>query len=308
MLLSDEKSPREGGRSRRDQWHSWHCDEFAYGNRLQRGAALWLNGSTSRLVFDVGFHDGSDTVQMLELGHTVVAFDANPAIIRIGLQRPTAAIANQTGQLRTLAVGIASTQNGETGQPLTFYVHKRISEFSTFHPNSQKMDEFTPLRVPTTTCSALIEKYGIPYYMKVDIEGGDAACIHSLRRGKLPAYISTEDPTLLTTLVRLGYKSFKMVNQAHARRGNVQSSGGMPEGTPGAWVNAAAVRAHPYWSEKHMHVRVDPSGARLRVEHDLHARLSSWGASRQGQESGTEGTAGIWNLLSTVDLDASRYG
>lgn len=267
MQLDQKHRLHAAGTTRRE-WRSHHCNEFTKGDRLRR-----IN-NTSKLVFDIGFYDGQDTINMLELGHKVIAVEANPQMVKVGLQRPTAAVANRTGQLRVETVGITSARVA-AGRPLTFYVHKTVSEWSSFKPNPQKIGEFRALEVPTTTCAALIEKYGVPYYMKIDIEGGDAACVHSLRRNQLPMYISTENPLLLSFLLKLGYRSFKMVSQVYTRRGSVQSSGGMPEDTPGAWTNETRIRAHPFWSEKHMHVRFNEAGGKEREEHDLHARLAS---------------------------------
>ena len=58
--------------NRRNEWRSRRCDEFTSGNRLQFADALRRN-STGKLVFDIGFHDGRDTINMLELGYNVVA-------------------------------------------------------------------------------------------------------------------------------------------------------------------------------------------------------------------------------------------
>ena len=49
----------------------------------------------------------------------------------------------------------------------------------------------------------------------------------------------------------------------------------MPEDTTGAWTDETGIRAHPSWSEKHMHVRFSEAGDKEREEHDLHARLGS---------------------------------
>ena len=65
-----------------------------------------------------------------------------------------------------------------------------------------------------------------------------------------------------------------MVNQALARRGKRQFSGGLGEENPGAWVPESAIRSHEYFHPQHMHVRIDAHGNRIRVEHDLHARLA----------------------------------
>lgn len=267
MLLDKKYSLQPNGMIRRN-WLSHNCNDFTKGNKLRH-----INNA-SKLVFDIGFHDGQDTINMLELGHKVIAVEANPHMVKKGLQRPTIAIANRTGQLRVETVGITSA-GAAIGHPHFFYVHKTVSEWSTFKPSLQRIGEYRVLEVPTTTCAALIDKYGPPYYMKIDIEGGDAACVHSLRRNKLPKYISTENPLLLSFLLKLGYRSFKMVSQVYARRGSLQSSGGMPEDIPGAWTDEAGIRAHPFWSEKHMHVRFNEAGGKEREEHDLHARLVS---------------------------------
>jgi hypothetical protein len=50
--------------------------------------------------------------------------------------------------------------------------------------------------VQTTTCTELIKKYGIPHYIKIDIEGFDGVCMMQLAQmpcDSLPAYISFED-------------------------------------------------------------------------------------------------------------------
>jgi hypothetical protein len=149
-----------------------------------------------------------------------------------------------------------------------------VTELSTFHaPSHGKQVEFSPMSVPVTTCADLIRQHGVPFYMKVDIEGYDGACLSSLEKQSLPRYISTEDPLQLDHLLSLGYTSFKMVTQRIARRGGRQFSGGMPEEADGEWGDAASIRKHPFFSKEHMHIRIDHNGNRLREEHDLHARL-----------------------------------
>ena len=133
--------------------------------------------------------------------------------------------------------------------------------------------------MPVTTCDSLMQQFGVPF-MKVDIEGHDGACLRSLRPGRLPSYVSTEDPRQLDRLLELGYCSFKMVSQALARRGGRQFSGGMPEEAPGQWGDADSMRSHPFYSTKHMHVSYDAQGHKFREEHDLHARLSDCPAPR----------------------------
>ena len=249
----------------RRQWRQNHCDEYTVGNPLHQNR-------TGKLVFDIGFHSGDDTHYFLESGHDVIAVDANPAMIDEGVRRPALALAKQSGQLHAIARGVVR-HDTDANATLTFYLHNKVTEWSTFKsPSAGKRDEFSPIMVPITTCANLIRQYGVPFYMKVDIEGFDAECLGSLERHALPQYISTEDPLQLDHLLSLGYTSFKMVSQAIARRGGRQFSGGMPEEANGEWGDAASIRSHPFYSKAHMHTRIDQHGNRVREEHDLHAR------------------------------------
>lgn len=83
--------------------------------------------------------------------------------------------------------------------------------------------------VQTTTLEELVDKFGMPYYMKIDIEGADILCLKSLLTIKgRPTYISVELLSsnnfarksdvdcldLLCHLKALGYKRFKVSDQS----------------------------------------------------------------------------------------------
>lgn len=71
------------------------------------------------------------------------------------------------------------------------------------------------------------EEYGVPHYLKIDIEGNDQLCIEALRATRLPRYISVESEcvgdsavlsdqealAMLELLRDVGYRRFKLVNQ-----------------------------------------------------------------------------------------------
>lgn len=42
------------------------------------------------------------------------------------------------------------------------------------------------------TTDQLIERYGVPYYLKIDIEGADHLCVKSLSEQRRPEYLSFE--------------------------------------------------------------------------------------------------------------------
>jgi hypothetical protein len=71
--------------------------------------------------------------------------------------------------------------------------------------------------------SDAIVKYGMPYYMKIDIEGWDTVCIESLRDfEERPTYISMESDKMrfeniereIDLLAELGYISFQAIEQS----------------------------------------------------------------------------------------------
>jgi Methyltransferase FkbM domain len=58
--------------------------------------------------------------------------------------------------------------------------------------------------VPSTTFPKLIEKFGVPYFMKVDIEGADLLCLEGLVPfDEVPLFLSTEYPMSLAGQIRV---------------------------------------------------------------------------------------------------------
>ena len=79
-----------------------------------------------------------------------------------------------------------------------------------------------PVKVEATTIKDVILKFGVPYYMKVDIEGMDSVCLEGLLSvEEKPKYISVEASatsikdtfTQLHLLDQLAYTRFKIVPQ-----------------------------------------------------------------------------------------------
>jgi len=61
----------------------------------------------------------------------------------------------------------------------------------------------------------LLKQYGVPYYLKIDIEGHDQYCLDDLNPADLPQYISLELGPFETMLrlQALGYSDFKLMTQ-----------------------------------------------------------------------------------------------
>lgn len=170
-----------------------------------------------RLIFDVGGNDGADTWYYLRKGFRVVVVEAVPELAD-NLRRTLAAQV-ESGRLVVEAVAIAERE-GE----LQFTVNDEWTEWSSAHGSRKAVaGRSRTISVPCTTLSGLISRHGQPYFVKLDIEGGELAAVESLRgldAGSLPRYISWEMNSdfrrIVDHLSALGYRRFQLVRQGAA--------------------------------------------------------------------------------------------
>lgn len=158
------------------------------------------------LIYDVGANDGADTAHYLSRGFRVVAIEANPALAR-RLRKRFA----QDARVIVLNVGVGPR---EGVQP--FYVNAKNDEWSAFDPEmGQRGGRSTTIPVECVRFPSILAEYGVPYYLKVDIERADVHCIEALDPSDLPEFTSIEAHSLgyLATLYTLGYRRFKVVDQ-----------------------------------------------------------------------------------------------
>jgi FkbM family methyltransferase len=164
------------------------------------------------LIFDVGAHNGDDSGYYLEKGYRVVAVEANPLLAQSITERFEAAI--QTGRLTVLNVGIADRSG-----TLPFWVNADNSVWSSFDRElgGRHGSRCHPVDIECVPLDALIRQYGVPHYLKIDIEGYDRICLDALHPSKCPRYLScelTHSNPLIDRLYELGYRQFKLVNQS----------------------------------------------------------------------------------------------
>ena len=166
------------------------------------------------LIYDVGMNNGDDTAYYLHRGFRVVAVDANPQACATVSQRFQGDLDN--GRLTILNTGITA----EPGRA-DFWVCETHPEWSSFQRPLAARDA-SPHRcvqVPCRTFDSILEQYGVPYYLKVDIEGNDLLCIHALRtQTDLPRYLSLETDRIdesVQALASLGYTGYKCISQFH---------------------------------------------------------------------------------------------
>jgi FkbM family methyltransferase len=165
---------------------------------------------TPNLIYDIGMNNGDDTAYYLSRGFNVIAVEADPKLAATGAER----FANEikSGQLTILNIGIAA-EEGE----FPFWICDTHPEWSSFDRTIASRDgcPHHEIRIPCKRFRAVLEEFGVPYYLKVDIEGNDIFCVRDLDRRTLPKFISVEaaDLTLLTLLYERGFKRFKCISQ-----------------------------------------------------------------------------------------------
>lgn len=164
------------------------------------------------LIYDVGLHDGSDTAYYLQRGFRVVAIDANPAMIESARKTFQSV---PPDRLTLLNVAIA-----KEAEERTFWISDR-SIWSSFDESIAKRNgtHAEAVNVRCEPFAGILERFGIPYYLKIDIEGSDGLCVQGLAGFKdRPRYISWEATypagiDQLRAARDLGYTRFKIIRQ-----------------------------------------------------------------------------------------------
>eukprot|EP00747_Dinoflagellata_sp_TGD_P033397 gnl/TRDRNA2_/TRDRNA2_136592_c0_seq1.p1 gnl/TRDRNA2_/TRDRNA2_136592_c0~~gnl/TRDRNA2_/TRDRNA2_136592_c0_seq1.p1 ORF type:complete len:328 (+),score=36.69 gnl/TRDRNA2_/TRDRNA2_136592_c0_seq1:52-1035(+) len=140
--------------------------------------------------------------------------------------------------------------------------------------------------VPSISCAEMINRYGVPHYLKVDIEGFDAYCMNSLAAlpcSKLPAYITFEEQSVhanhvagTTSIIQnmspRGY-SWKVTRQLYAKHGEF----GAPDWGEGAddylhgktWTDSESIL-----KQTGLHCWTDNS-IRVKYDCDVHGKFDA---------------------------------
>lgn len=232
-----------------------------------------------KLIYDVGMHVGQDTAFYLAKGFDVVAIEANPLLVKEAEIRFRHEI--EEGRLKILNIGV-----GEKEGMFPFYICAQYSEWSSFDKDIGSRGGCKEvIDIQMVPFETLLERYGVPYYLKIDIEGHDFVVLQRLALvSARPRYISIENgwPFILDHLVGMGYSCFKFINQADVpkmqcpvpcREGNdipwtfpFGASGPFGEDTPGTWKSAEEILKDikAYWDNP-------DRDANIHGWYDLHA-------------------------------------
>ena len=165
---------------------------------------------TNDLIFDVGMNNGDDTAYYLFKGFRVVAIEADPTLIDCARERFAEPIRQGRLELANVAIG----PREETAP---FWICEGKSEWNSFDRRISSRDGHTchAIDVHCRPFRDLLKQYGVPYYLKIDIEGHDIFCVADLDPRDLPRYLSLEMGSVdsLWALRDVGYKSYKLITQ-----------------------------------------------------------------------------------------------
>lgn len=209
----------------------------------------------TKLVYDIGMGDGTDTDFFLRKGFNVVATEPNATAVAIAARRFADHLAR--GKLTILNMAIALDRG-----VAPFYVNTVVPSWSSANRKiAGRAHGITELNVPTVPLSDIIKTFGTGYYLKISTEGFDHIALSSLSKIKdKPKYVSTMDlnENIFKILKELGYKKMKLIkvksipsaqSPRPAKEGltieykfSATSSGLFGEETPGNWKSDTQVR------------------------------------------------------------------
>ena len=162
-----------------------------------------------KLIFDIGMSEGNDTSFYLRKGFRVVGVEADPTM----RQRLYDRFDNEIAEGRLVVVNRAA--GALAGEEITFFVNLREQGHSSAVHQSDPSNVARHV-VLTTDWRELVAAHGVPYYLKIDIEGGEPAFLSGMLGSSLyPRYISSEIQTFrpIELFRQMGYERFRLINQ-----------------------------------------------------------------------------------------------
>jgi len=283
-------------------------------------------------VFDIGMHIGDDTAYYLSRGSRVVAIEADPRLTLKARER--FAVELDDGRLHLVEAAIAD-KDGTT----TLWLSSGSSEWNSLREGlaRRKGSDAEPVEVDARSIGSVFDEFGLPAFMKVDIEGAEEFVLRGLTKDRKPPALSIEltraDGIGLKNalwLADLGYEQFMCVDQSSHRPIERPSIWSQEQSGVAAWQRSpfALLRKllrtnrlpsgkawrdmlHKELAWKFNRGSSGPTGQELaaiagsEVWMSLEEALTSWLAARQGIVKHGQGIDDSWFDLDARTLDAS---
>ena len=171
-----------------------------------------------KIIYDFGCHNGSNIAYYLLKSDVVVAVDANPELcetIRIKFKKEI--------QQHRLIVENCIITTEPSGTEKSFYIFEPLDVCSTILPETKlfyknkriQKSDYKEIKVVQKNILELIQTYGRPFYIKIDLEHYDHVILKEIFLSNIrPQYISSECHNIEVFNLMLNqndYKYFKLV-------------------------------------------------------------------------------------------------
>lgn len=162
------------------------------------------------LIFDLGLHKGYDAEFYLKKGFRVVALEAVPSLCTIAQER----LSEFSGRLTIINKALWK----KNGERVSFYSVPEKDDWGSLNKGTAEkgVHNSIEMEVETIDLAHLFDLFGVPYYIKCDLEGGDIIFREQLLSDKRrPTFVSLEmnDGNEGEVLSRAGYECGQIVNQ-----------------------------------------------------------------------------------------------
>lgn len=163
------------------------------------------------LIFDFGLHKGYDSAFYLKKAFRVVGLEAVPSLCRAAGAR-----LDQFGDRMTI---VNKALSSNAGEKVTFYSVPDKDDWGSLQEGNagKGVYQSVAFQVDTTDLTELFNAYGVPYYIKCDLEGADRVFVAQLLKdGRRPTFVSVEinHEDDIDVLLKCGYEVGQIVNQA----------------------------------------------------------------------------------------------
>jgi FkbM family methyltransferase len=164
-----------------------------------------------KIIYDFGANNGDDLPYYLRKADIVVAVEADPSLCKVMNERFRNEIVSGRAFIENCVIAVDA--KSET----LFYIHKSSHVLNQFpRPSESELNSYTEVVLPARSPVSIIQQYGQPYYIKIDIEHYDQVVLENLFANNIcPPYISAESHTVdvFCIFVAQGhYRSFKIID------------------------------------------------------------------------------------------------
>lgn len=235
---------------------AWHIQRHSYeirqgwqlSQRPRVSAPGWKIATQGKIVYDFGANRGNNIPYYIRQGFRVVAVEANPKLASLIEEK-------YRHDDRVIVVNACLVEEQSEGQ-MKFFVHKSLDVLSTSSAVGLNTEDYEEIEVIKVTPKYLFDKFGGPFYVKIDIEGLDGPIsLATLKAAAGLAYISVEVHSIVPfcNLVAYGFSEFKIIEGASVGSGyydicptgsaagykfSLHDAGPFGEDIPGDWMNA----------------------------------------------------------------------